>query len=206
MESSENLKRFKDSLELSYDQWHDGEGYDLEALKQLRGSERVIAENILLSRKSSDWRDIEALDELGTEKALEKMTRALSSKQIEVRVKAAERLGRRGKVEADDMENLIIQSLDEVTFFNGMNRLLSLVEQYPSQKVRAKIRWCAVNGNEDIRVHAAAMYHFLSGCTESSFDWEHRPLYLRFGESSKDDRELALQELDVLIKQKTESG
>jgi hypothetical protein len=206
MEPSENLKRFLNSLELSYDQWRDGEGYDLEALGQLGGSERVVAEDTLLSRQSSDWRDIEALDALGTEKALEEMNRALSSKRIEVRVEAAERLARRGKVGADDMENLIIQSLDEVTFFNGMNRVLRLVEQYPSQRVRAKIRWCAVNGNEDIRVLAAAMYHFLAGCTESPFDWEHRPLYLRFGQGSKAGRELALQELDLLIKQRTESG
>ncbi len=205
MKSSKNLKRFKDSLNLNYDQWHDGEGYDLEALKQLRGSERVIAENILLSRKSSDWRDIEALDALGTEKALEELNRALFSKRVEVRVEAAERLGRRGKIEADDMENLIIQSLDEATYFNGMTRVLRLVEQYPSQRVRAKIRSCAINGNEDIRVHSAAMYHFLSACTESPFDWEYRPLYLRFGQRSKDDRELALQELDELIKQRTES-
>ena len=204
MESSENLKRFQDSLNLGYDQWHDGEGYDLEALRQLRGSERTIAEEILLSRNASDWRDIEALDVLGTEKALEEMNRALSSSKIEVRIEAAERLKKREIIEDEDIENVIIRSLDEVTFFNGMNRVMRLVEQYPSQKVREKIRWCAVNGNDDIRVLAAAMYHFLSGCTESSFDWEYRPLYLRFGKHSKHDRKVALQELDELIKQGSE--
>jgi len=204
MESSENLKRFQDSLNLGYDQWHDGEGYDLEALRQLRGSERTIAEEILLSRNASDWRDIEALDILGTEKALEEMNRALSSSKIEVRIEAAERLKKREIIEDEDIENVIIRSLDEVTFFNGMNRVMRLVEQYPSQKVREKIRWCAINGNDDIRVLAAAMYHFLSGCTESSFDWEYRPLYLRFGKHSKHDREVALQELDELIKQRSE--
>jgi len=204
MESSENLKRFQDSLNLGYDQWHDGEGYDLEALRQLRGSERTIAEEILLSRNASDWRDIEALDILGTEKALEEMNRALSSSKIEVRIEAAERLKKREIIEDEDIENVIIRSLDEVTFFNGMNRVMRLVEQYPSQKVREKIRWCAINGNDDIRVLAAAMYHFLSGCTESSFDWEYRPLYLRFGKHSKHDRKVALQELDELIKQGSE--
>ena len=206
MKSSENLKRFQDSLNLSYDKWHDGEGYDLEALQQLEGSERAIAENSLLSRNASDWRDIEALDVLGTEKALEEMHRALSSRRIEVRIEAAERLRKRGIIEVEDMENVIMQSLDEVTLFNGMNRVLRLVEQYPSKNIRKKIRWCAVNVNDDIRVLAAAMYHFLSGCTETSFDWEYRPLYLRFGKSGKPDRESALQELDELIKQTTESS
>jgi len=127
MEYSENLKRFQDSLNLSYDQWHYGQGYDLDALRQLTGPERTFAENHLLSWNASDWRDIEALDVLGTEKALEEMNRALSSSKIKVRIEAAERLSKRGIIEDEDMENVIIRSLDEVTFFNEMNRVMRLV-------------------------------------------------------------------------------
>ena len=69
-------------MNIGYVEWHDGIGYDLEALVQLSPDERIAAEDILVARCDRDWRDIEALDCLGSERALAAMASVLNSKDF----------------------------------------------------------------------------------------------------------------------------
>ena len=57
------------STHIGYDEWHDGIGYDLDALGQLEGGERDEVQRWLLARANEDWRDLEALDALGSSAA-----------------------------------------------------------------------------------------------------------------------------------------
>ena len=56
---SEAFSGFMSSIELDYDSWHDGEGFDLEALANIDNSERgdVVWE---LAQREATWREIEA--------------------------------------------------------------------------------------------------------------------------------------------------
>jgi hypothetical protein len=58
---------------------------------------------------------------------------------------------------------------------------------------------CSVRGNDDIRVHAAALVHFLYGCSSSSFDMHFRPFYLRFASKDPAQRQDAYRELCAKI-------
>ena len=75
MPSPEYL-RFLASMHIGYMEWHDGTGYDLEALQSLCPEEKQQAESLLSNRLSS-FRDLEALDCLGTESALASMESAV---------------------------------------------------------------------------------------------------------------------------------
>ena len=193
--ASPDFLRFRKSMNIGYMQWHDGIGYDLEALRQLAADERQLAEDILVSRKAADWRDIEALDCLGSPRALKEIEGALRSRDIEVRIEAAERLARRNILSDARIESLILDALDSTTLLNGMSRTLGFAEAHSTTRVRQKLLWCALHGNDDIRVHAAALAHFLCGKSSASFDFTFRPLYLRFGSKVYEERKAALIEL-----------
>ena len=192
---SPDFARFRQSMDIGYEQWHDGIGYDLEALARLADDERQLAFDILVARRSADWRDIEALDCLGSPEAIKQVEGALKSKDITVRIEAAQRLAQRELLSDERIESLIIDALDSTTLLNGMVKTLDFAEAHPTTNVRHKLLSCARHGNDDIRVHAAALAHFLYGGSSTGFDWSFRPLYLRFGSEDESERQAALVEL-----------
>jgi hypothetical protein len=193
--TSPEYQRFLGSMAPSQAAWHDGTGYDLEALAALGPVERHLAEDLLVARSRSDWRDIEALDALGSERALAALRGALGSENLEVRIAAAKRLAARGLVTPAELEALLVEILPAVRIGSGLSQALLLAEAHPSEAVRRKLLWCAVHGHDDVRSHAAALAHFLYGRSAAPFDWTMRPLYLRFGSSDARERWQAFLEL-----------
>ena len=51
---------------INYEKWHDGVGYDIEAVREAKPDERDEIEKLLINRNPLDWRDIEALAALGS--------------------------------------------------------------------------------------------------------------------------------------------
>jgi hypothetical protein len=192
---SADFVKFRDSMNIGYEEWHDGIGYDLEALGRLAGEEQRAAETTLLGRGVADWRDVDALDCLGSPGALVALSAALSASDVNVRLQAAKRLHERKLLSDGELETLVIAALDSATISNGMVKILDMAEAHPTNAIRQKLLWCARHGHDDIRVHAAALVHFLYGQSTSAFDWANRPLYLRFGESDPSERDAALAEL-----------
>jgi len=66
----EAAQRFWASTHVGDEEWRDGAGYDLAALREFDPAERAKAEDFLVRRSGVDWRDIDALDALGSERAL----------------------------------------------------------------------------------------------------------------------------------------
>jgi ATP-dependent DNA ligase len=50
-------ERFLASTDIDYERWHEGTGYDLDALRELDPDERFRTEQWLLARAGQDWRD-----------------------------------------------------------------------------------------------------------------------------------------------------
>ena len=65
-------EQFVASMKITYEKWHDGDGYDLAALAALEGAEREEITQLLIdrSRTRPDWREIDALAMLGGTAAL----------------------------------------------------------------------------------------------------------------------------------------
>ena len=182
-------------MEIGYEEWHDGIGYDLDALDAMTPEERREAEELVIARHAADWRDVEALDRIGSERALAELEQGLHARSLEVRLSVARRLRERGRLDALALGRILVDALDQASAMNGLTRTLDLAAAHPTPAVRSKLLWCALHGGSDLRVHAAALVHFLHGCATSEFDWDHRPFYLRFADASLEERRAAYREL-----------
>jgi hypothetical protein len=147
-------------MAIGYMEWHDGIGYDLNALAALSPDELLAAEDLLVARRASDWRDLEALDRIGSARALDQLNRALQSESVDIQIEAAQRLASRGLLTESVIEAIIIAALGRTTIVDGMVKTLNFAAAHPSAAVRRKLLACAVRGNDDLRVHAAALVHF----------------------------------------------
>jgi HEAT repeat protein len=182
-------------MHVGYAEWHDGIGYDLDALAALGPDEREKVEELLLARRARDWRDIEALDRLGSERALAALERALEDKSVDVRIEVAQRLAARKRLSETQIDDIIVLALRVTTLLDGMVKTLNFAAAHATPAVRQQLLACTLDGHRDVRVHAAALLHFLGGRSDSHFDWKHRPFYLRFGAKNRDERLAAHAEL-----------
>jgi hypothetical protein len=72
-EPSAACQRFRESMVIDYHMWRDGEPYDIAALKDVTPQERDQLTDEIAAKGLLDWRDIEALEALGTPKALDRI-------------------------------------------------------------------------------------------------------------------------------------
>ena len=75
--SDSPLRRFEKSMEINYEKWHDGIGYDIDAIKLSSPAELKTIELILIYHSPRDWRDIEALAQIHTKSARETLKGAI---------------------------------------------------------------------------------------------------------------------------------
>lgn len=187
--------KFIQSMKIGYEEWHDGIGYDLQALNQLNQEELEQIETILISRNNRDWRDVDALAEILSEKAIESLKSALKSGNYEVRIRATQKLARKRIIDEKEIETVLVETIPFVSIFNGQTFALRLAEEYPTPAVKRILLWATLYGNDDIRVHAAALIYYLYNIAASSFDLDYRSFYLRFGDVDFSNRKLAYDEL-----------
>lgn len=168
-------ERFMESMKIDFYKWHDGVGYDLDALNEMNSAELQQVEDLLISRKDSDWRDVEALAALNTPFSIQALRDCLASPNVECRLFAVRFLKELG-IE-DHIEELVVRTLPETTIGNGLTYALFLAKTYPTEKIRREVLCAALTGNDDIRLHCAAMALFLYGISRSDFDTEYKIIY-----------------------------
>lgn len=188
-------KRFQESTQIGYEQWHDGVGYDLGALDDLDDHDRKRAEEFLLPRAEADWRDLEALERLGTPRALDAISRARLSKNAEIRMYA---FSYGPEASADERDRAIVESLDEVEPFAGLTVTMRLVRRYPTPTVIEKL-WSQVRARCQNSYHAAEALALIAGVLEDEWDMTHRDLFLRLQSAESEDRRLAVAEFEKLV-------
>lgn len=195
---SEAIERFLRSMVIDYEKWHDGIGYDLDALGDASADERRHAESRLVP--PNGWRDVEALAalaDLGSTAAVAALRRALASGSTEVRLavmRYAPHL-----VEGDARTAALVRALDTAAAFDGLSATLDQVEAFhPAPVIDALWRGLLARDGE-VAVHYAAMLAFLYGKAESSFDWALRPLFLEFNTAGDAERRAALEKLRALL-------
>ena len=203
---SEAYQRFLKSLQIDYEKWHDGEGYDLDAMSKLEGDERNEVERLLVDRLRTepDWREIEALGALNTANARLAIRAALQCNDTKTRLHAAEELMDMG--EEVDLDPIILEALRTTGIYGGASYAIDLAEKYPSAAVRKGLLDVALNGDPEVRVNAAALSLFLAGQADEAFDWNHRPFFLRFGEDDPNEVRAAYDELCRRIGEIQETG
>jgi len=197
---SDAYSRFMSSLELDYERWHDGSGYDLEALASIDDSERgdVVWE---LVRRDPTWREIEALESIDIPPAFMAIKRALrDSDSIDTRLAAAKSLHTLGKLD-EPIDAVIARELGKLgDIGGGSTRALLMAEEFPTDAVKRALLE-ASNKRTESAMHCAGVLCYLTGAGKEAFDWDLRPLFLRLGPAEPEpDRSAAFRELGLLVK------
>lgn len=192
-------ERFVASTNIDYERWHEGIGYDLDALRELDPDERFRAEHWLRARAGQDWRDLEGLLALGSPTARAAVVEQLRRGKLEQRLHAARYLTDDPALAAD-REAAVVAGLGSAVFYGGLSVALDLAtrERTPAM-LDALFRACFREQGEGA-VHAAARLAFIHGAAKEEFDWDLRPLYLRFNTPDRVEREAAFRDLCALCK------
>lgn len=186
------LARFIASMTITYEMWHDGDGYDLVALRGLTEIEKDEAEKILLAHAPRDWRDIEALAELNTPAAREEIEKAKKSSDPKVRREAALH---GGPLPDGEREKALIRALETASVGAGLTEAIDeAAEFHPPAVIDALFRG-ALTARAESAVHYAALLFYLHGKSGEPFDWSHRSFFLRFNATGAEERRAAFREL-----------
>jgi hypothetical protein len=187
------VDRFRSSMIIDYEKWHDGVGYDVELLRSATPQELVEIEDLLVNRPVADWRDVEALAALDSPRARALLRKTLKSGTRELRVAVTDHAPH--LVSEDERTATLVAALEGAEIYGGLTQALLQVEEFHPPKVIEALLRGALARSGDTAVHLAAMLMYVHGKAESSFDWEQRPFFLLFNTDDRAEREAAFREL-----------
>ena len=196
--SATHLQRFEKSMVIDFEKWHDGIGYDIEAIKLASPTERYTIEKILINHCPRDWRDIEALAEIDTESAREAIKKAIDDPDPAVRV-AVTRYAP-GLVADNERTRSLVDALETAEIFGGLSQVLDDVAEFHPEEVKEALIKGLLKRKGDVAVLFAAMLFYIFGQASEPFDMEQRPFFLRFNTEDRAEREAVFRELCEKLK------
>jgi hypothetical protein len=180
-------------MEMNYEKWHDGTGYDLDILKTASPQELTQIEDFLIARQVFDWRDVEALAEFDTPRARALLRRTLKGRNRELAIAVNDYAPQ--LVSETEQTKTLVAALKETGSYTGLVQALLQVEDFhPPEVVDALFRGVLTRDGEDA-VHFAAMLMFVHGKADSSFDWSQRPFFLKFNTEVPAERKAVFRKL-----------
>lgn len=191
---SDAVARFTASMNIDYEKWHDGIGYDIDAIRAATPAERSKIEQIMLARGVKDWRDLEALEALATPKATAAIRATIKSSDPELRLRATRILAHEPDGEAT-RDAAIVHAIERADVYAGLTQALDAAENHPSQAVKDALFRATLKGTSVTAVHTAALLFFLYGKAKEPFDMAQRPFFLKFSTEVKADRIAPFKEL-----------
>jgi hypothetical protein len=192
------IQRFKASMKIGFEEWHDGIGYDIAAIRIASQAELDTIEQILINHSPRDWRDIEALAEINTKRANETLKEAIKDPNPVVRL-AVTRFAS-DLITDNERSKSITDALQNAEIFSGFSNMLDEVERYHPEEVKEALIKGLLNRKGDVAVHFAAMLFYLFGKAKEPFDWKQRPFFLRFNTEDRKERVEVFRELCQKLK------
>jgi hypothetical protein len=192
------LQRFEASMKIGFEEWHDGIGYDIEAIRIASPTEREAIEQVLINHSPRDWRDIEALAEINTNSARDTLKNAIKDTNPVVRVAVARFAP--DLVTDNERTQSIVDALEKAEIFNGLSQVLDEVERYHPEEVKEALIRGLLTRKGDVVVLFAAMLFYLFGEAKKPFDMKQRPFFLRFKTEDRKERVEAFRELCQKLK------
>jgi hypothetical protein len=195
-EGHDAVRRFEQSMIMDFDSWHDGTGYDLDAVASATPDERQRITDLLLARDVTDWRDVEALAALGTPEADERLKRAFHRGSLSLRLSVLRHAPH--VVSERQRTKVLVEGIERSTIGDGLTpTLLDVEEFHPPAIVKALLRG-TLKRPGDVAVNLAGMVAFVHGAAKEAFDWNQRPLFLRFNTDDDAERAAAFRDLCAL--------
>ncbi len=192
-QTESSLKRFMRSMVMDFEKWHDGTGYDLEALRSASAEERKAIEAILVHRGTRAWQDVEALAQLDTPRAKAALETALAAGNHEVRLAVA----RHAPDVADVTRRTksLVDALQHAGFFGGLTEALDQAATFHPPEVIAALFHGVLHRDGSIAVHFAALLLLIHGKANAPFDQTQLSFFLQFKTQDRAEREVAVREL-----------
>ena len=189
------VDEFRASMHVDYEKWHDGIGFDLSAIERASDAER--AEIVALLVPANSWREVEALAAIDSEKARDALRKALTTGSTEVRTAVTSYAP--WIASKSERTATLIHSLRHADIYGGLSSALDQVEHFHPQEIIDELfRGLLVRPGE-IATNFAGMLAFIYKKGDSAFDWNHRPLFMKFNSDDGAERRAALSELCVLL-------
>jgi len=192
------FQRFEESMKIGFEEWHDGIGYDIAAIRIASQVELDMIEQLLLNHIPHDWRDIEALAEINTECARKIIKEAIKDSNPIVRIAVARFAP--NLITDKERSQSLITALQKTEIFSGFSNVLDEVERYHPEEVKEALIKGLLNRRGDVAVLFAAMLFYLFGQAKEPFDWKQRPFFLRFNTEYRKERVEAFRELCQKLK------
>ncbi|HSY24617.1 MAG TPA: hypothetical protein VK841_20970 [Polyangiaceae bacterium] len=150
--SSTSWDCFWESTQIGYMEWHDGIGYDLDALRAMTDAERAETIRVLRTRLQG-WREVEVYGVVNTAEARAALRDALRSASAETRLHAAAKLHDLGEPIA--LDQFVAKELPSITVLDGMTVALRLATRVPTPEVRRALL-DGIRHRPDVAFHFAA--------------------------------------------------
>jgi hypothetical protein len=177
------LIRFQKSVaDHGWHQYREGEGYDLDAVRQVTPAEADGIIDQMLAAANPGWVEVEVLDAIGTERSLGVLRGWMDTHSIECAMAALAALHRRRLIDDAIAEAVVLGFLPRTTILQGLVRVLEWAGRLATPRIKRMVLWCAAHGQDGARPHSAALAHHLYGVTKTNFDWSRRDFYLRFND------------------------
>jgi hypothetical protein len=192
------LQRFKKSMKIGFEEWHDGIGYDIAAIKIASQAELDAIEQILINHSPRDWRDIEALAELNTDCAHKTIKEAIKDSNPVVRIAVARFAP--DLITEKERSKSLIDALENTEIFSGFSNVLDEVERFHPEEVKDALIKGLLNRRGDVAVLIAGMLFYLFGQAKEPFDWKQRPFFLRFNTEDRKERVKIFRDLCQKLK------
>jgi len=187
------LQRFAKSMKIDYEKWHDGIGYDLNAIKLASPTERKEIEQMLIQHRPRDWRDIEALAEIDSEDAKKTIRNSVKDPNFEVQVAVARYSP--NLIKNKERTHSIVEALAHAELYGCLSQVLDEIEDYHPKEVEKALITGLMNREGEAAVLFAAMLFYLHGKAKEPFDMNQRSFFLRFNTENRKERILVFREL-----------
>lgn len=188
------VERFRESMVMNHERWHDGTGYDISLLGEATPEEFLQIESILLSGGVRDWRDVEALAAIGTPVARERLRETYARGGGRLRLALAVHAA--GHFTEEELCGILLPALRESGIHDGLVQALLVVEDFHPAPVMRALLEGARDREGPVAAEFATMLLYLHGKIESLYDFSERPFLLRFHD---EDRGTAYRELCARI-------
>jgi hypothetical protein len=186
MSDNDAMRRFRDSMVMDFDKWHDGTPYDLDALDALTAGERAEVARELASKSTLDWRDVQALERIGTSDALTRIDQAAAAQTDHGGAKAFLSNARSGWTA--ETEGRFIAVLEAARLMEtSLDSLFSVAEFHPTPQVQASLLRLATAGEPSVRYAFGAFLLYLHGHSDEWYGLDdfHRPHLLGLAEDDE---------------------
>ncbi len=192
-DSYEAMRRFRASMVMDFDKWHDGIPYDIAALDEMTPAEREGIAAELAARRELDWRDVEALRHIGTPEALARIAEAAGAQQNHGGAAALSARAECGWTE--EIEDRFLTLLESARLMEtSFDRLFEVAERNPTPRVQETLLRLATRGDESVRYAFAAFLLYLHGQADEWYGLDEglRPHLLKLSGSAGEQREAQL--------------